>query len=202
MLQTIPSPRHPDKNPPGTPPSPALPQWPDDPRLPRVPQQPVPRRQPRPAYPDLPLQFTSPASDAAPLLGPVCLAVSGRPGHWEVCGHPSCRSRRAQGMRRLGGHRAEYTREHLQAAAVQESHQDLVVYYGEATQSFWAVTPTGLVEARDVDALLLALRPHAASEAETAFALEPGTAAELDALVGTDTLLEFGPVRSYESVPA
>ncbi|WP_370011885.1 hypothetical protein UIS43_24615 [Nocardiopsis sp. LDBS0036] len=33
----------------------------------------------------------------------------------------------------------------------------LIVYYGEATGSFWAITPTGLLEAPDTDALLLAV---------------------------------------------
>lgn len=82
-----------------------------------------------------------------PLIGPVCPA----------CEHPSCRARRAQRLPRLGGHRAEFAPEHAQAAAVQARHPDLIVYYGEATQSFWAITFTGLLEAPDTDALLLAL---------------------------------------------
>ncbi|MFD6951422.1 hypothetical protein A6A08_09215 [Nocardiopsis sp. TSRI0078] len=85
-----------------------------------------------------------------PLVGPVC----------PVCDHPSCRLRRAQRLPRLGGHRAEFAVEHAQAAAIQARHRHLIVYYGEATQSFWAITPTGMVEARDVDALLLVLWPH------------------------------------------
>ncbi|WP_370011864.1 hypothetical protein UIS43_24570 [Nocardiopsis sp. LDBS0036] len=85
-----------------------------------------------------------------PLIGPVCPA----------CGHPSCRERRAQRLPRLGGHRTEFADEHARAAALQSRHRHLIVYYGEATQSFWAVTPTGLVEAADIDALFLALWPY------------------------------------------
>ncbi|MFW6639925.1 hypothetical protein ACOALZ_07745 [Nocardiopsis algeriensis] len=85
-----------------------------------------------------------------PLPGPVCVA----------CDHPSCRRRRAQRLPRLGGHRAEYSREHTQAAALQRQYRHLIVYYGEATQSFWAITPAGLVEGCDIDALLLALWPR------------------------------------------
>ncbi|WP_306370772.1 hypothetical protein [Nocardiopsis sp. CC223A] len=85
-----------------------------------------------------------------PLIGPVCPA----------CEHPSCRARRAQRLPRLGGHRTEFAPEHARAAAVQARHPGLIVYYGEATQSFWAVTPTGLLEAPDTDALLLALWQH------------------------------------------
>ncbi|OOC54858.1 hypothetical protein NOSIN_14470 [Nocardiopsis sinuspersici] len=102
-----------------------------------------------------------------PLVGPVCPPVAlhhpqRTPSAQSLpsCDHPSCRLRRAQGLPRLGGHRSEFSREHAQAAAVQTRHRHLIVYYGEATQSFWAVTPTGMVEARDVDALLLVLWPH------------------------------------------
>jgi hypothetical protein len=47
--------------------------------------------------------------------------------------------------------------------AVQARYPGLIVYYGEATQSFWATTPTGLLEAHDADALLPALRRCTAS---------------------------------------
>ncbi|WP_370013129.1 hypothetical protein [Nocardiopsis sp. LDBS0036] len=100
-----------------------------------------------------------------PLVGPVC----------PVCEHPSCRVRRAQRLPRLGGHRSEFSREHAQAAAVQARHRHLIVYYGEATQSFWAVTPTGLLEAVSADALLLALWPHNAPFMPPALAVETGT---------------------------
>ncbi|CAL9612934.1 hypothetical protein SUDANB121_05690 [Nocardiopsis dassonvillei] len=88
-----------------------------------------------------------------PLIGPVCPA----------CEHPSCRARRAQRLPRLGGHRTEFAPEHARAAAVQAQHPDLIVYYGEATQSFWAITPTGLLEAPDTNALLLAVWRYTAS---------------------------------------
>lgn len=85
-----------------------------------------------------------------PLVGPACT----------VCGHPSCRRRRAQRLPRLGGHRSEYSREHAQAAQFQRQHRHLIIWWGENTQSFWIATPTGLEEAPDVDALLLKLWPH------------------------------------------
>jgi hypothetical protein len=86
----------------------------------------------------------------SPLIGPVC----------PMCDHPSCRNRRAQRLPRLGGHRSEFSHEHAQAAAIQARHSHLIVYYGEATQSFWVATSAGLAEARDIDALLLLLWPH------------------------------------------
>jgi hypothetical protein len=111
-----------------------------------------------------------------------------------VCEHPSCRGRRAQRLPLLGGHRSEFAREHAQAAAVQshpspsttlngrlrrspDSNRHLIVYYGEATQSFWAVTPTGLLEAASVDALLLLLWPHAAPFMPPALGVEALTPA-------------------------
>ena len=90
-----------------------------------------------------------------PLEGPACRA----------CGHSSCRERRAQRLPRLGGHRSEYARKHAQAAQLQAHHRHLIVYYGEVTQSFWAATPTGMIEAPDVDTLLLALWTHTAPRA-------------------------------------
>jgi hypothetical protein len=91
-----------------------------------------------------------PLSRHTPLVGPAC----------PICEHPSCRVRRAQRLPRLGGHRSEFACEHAQAAEVQKCHRHLIIWWGEATQSFWAITPTGMVEAADVDALLLALWPH------------------------------------------
>jgi hypothetical protein len=106
---------------------------------------------PRPRRSDdlRPLPASSPRH---PWEGPACRA----------CDHPSCRQRRAQRLPRLGGHRSEYAREHAQAAQLQAHHRHLIVYYGEATQSFWAATPTGMVEAPDVDALFLELWTHTA----------------------------------------
>ncbi|MEV2276373.1 hypothetical protein AB0I72_12360 [Nocardiopsis sp. NPDC049922] len=83
-------------------------------------------------------------------LGPVCLR----------CPHPTCRTIRAQALPRLGGHRAEYSHEHAKAAAIQARYRHLVVWFGEATQSYWVMTRDGLQEAEDIDALLLMLWPH------------------------------------------
>ncbi|WP_159941855.1 MULTISPECIES: hypothetical protein [unclassified Nocardiopsis] len=104
---------------------------------------------PSPRRPD-DVRRIRPFSRRTPLVGPAC----------PVCEHPSCRESRAQCLPRLGGHRAEFAVEHASAAEVQARHHHLIVYFGEATQSFWAITPAGMVEARDVDALLLALWPH------------------------------------------
>ncbi|GHC70401.1 hypothetical protein GCM10007079_01810 [Nocardiopsis terrae] len=93
-----------------------------------------------------------------PLQGPAC----------PVCDHPSCRQRRAQNLPRLGGHRSEYAREHAQAAQLQTHHRHLVIWWGEATQSFWAATPTGMIEAPDVDTLLLTVWTYTAPPAPPA----------------------------------
>ncbi|GAB3700498.1 hypothetical protein [Nocardiopsis oceani] len=85
-----------------------------------------------------------------PLEGPACPA----------CTHPSCRERRAERLPRLGGHRSEYASEHTQAARIQARYRHLVIWWGEATQSFWIATPAGLEEAHDMDALLLKLWSH------------------------------------------
>ncbi|WP_049576375.1 hypothetical protein [Nocardiopsis sp. SBT366] len=84
------------------------------------------------------------------LIGPVCV----------VCEHPSCRERRAQRLPRLGGHRSEYAREHAQAARIQARNRHVIIWFGEATRSFWIATSAGLEEAPDIDALLLKLWPH------------------------------------------
>lgn len=106
-----------------------------------------------------------------PLVGPAC----------PVCEHPSCRTRRAQRLPRLGGHRAEFAVEHARAAAVQARHRGLVIWWGEATQSFWIATPAGLEEARDVDSLLLLLRPHTDPPAHRPWARAMGGAARVSA---------------------
>ncbi|WP_370013450.1 hypothetical protein [Nocardiopsis sp. Huas11] len=77
--------------------------------------------------------------------------------------------RRAQRLPRLGGHRSEFAREHAQAAAIQARYRHLIVYYGEATQSFWVVSPSGLQEAGDIDALLILLWPHTERATERQF---------------------------------
>ncbi|WP_368045815.1 hypothetical protein [Nocardiopsis sp. HUAS JQ3] len=109
-------------------------------------QNPIPS--PRPSEGVRPMP--RPLPRRTPLVGPVC----------PTCEHPSCRTRRAQQLPRLGGHRAEFAHEHAQAAAVQARHRDLTIWWGEATQSFWIAGPAGLTEAADIDALLLALWPH------------------------------------------
>ena len=94
--------------------------------------------------------FTPTPPRPALTTGPACVS----------CDHRTCRSQRARSLPRLGGHRSEYAREHAQAAQLQSHYRHLIVYYGEATQSFWAATPTGLIEAFHIDALLLALWTH------------------------------------------
>ncbi|GAA1458679.1 hypothetical protein NE857_27335 [Nocardiopsis exhalans] len=107
-------------------------------------QNPIPS--PRPSSD--PLYRTLPCRQ--PLVGPACV----------TCVHPSCRERRAERLPRLGGHRSEYASEHTQAARVQARYRHLVIWWGEATRSFWVATPTGLEEAADLDALLVLLWPH------------------------------------------
>ena len=122
-------------------------------------QKPIPS--PRPSSD--PLYRTLPRR--SPLIGPVCPA----------CTHPSCRRRRAERLPRLGGHRTEYSREHAQAAQVQRQYPRLLVYYGEATQSFWIAGPAGLEEAPDLDTLLLKLWPHTDPPAARPWARAAGT---------------------------
>ena len=108
---------------------------------------------PRPSSDPLYRPLTPPPAlpRRSPLIGPYC----------PVCEHPSCRRRRAAHLPRLGGHRAEYAREHLRAASLQRRNPHLVVWFGESTMSYWVATPTGLTEARDPDLLVafLALAP-------------------------------------------
>lgn len=94
--------------------------------------------------------FTPTPPCPAPTTGPACIS----------CDHRSCRTQRARILPRLGGHRSEYAREHAQAAQIQAQNSHLLIYFGESTQSFWIATTSGLVEARDVDELLLKLWPH------------------------------------------
>lgn len=94
-------------------------------------------------------RFSFPTRTLGQTIGPVCVG----------CAHPTCRTGRAQSLPRLGGHRSEYACEHAQAAAIQASNPHTVVWWGEATQSFWAAVNGGLQEAEDVDALLLAVWP-------------------------------------------
>ncbi|WP_033303247.1 hypothetical protein [Nocardiopsis alkaliphila] len=96
---------------------------------------------------------TRPAASTRPVTTPTPAACAS-------CAHPTCRTQRARILPRLGGHRAEFAREHHQAAQVQAHNRHLLIYFGEATQSFWIATSAGLEEARDIDALLLKLWPH------------------------------------------
>src|SRR5699024_12349669 len=50
--------------------------------------------------------------------------------------------------------------EHHQAAQVQARNRHLLIWFGEATQSFWVAGPACLEEAHDLDTLLLKLWPH------------------------------------------
>ncbi len=84
-----------------------------------------------------------------PLEGPFC----------PTCEHPSCRRRRAQLLPRLGGHLAEYQREHALAAALQRRNPRLVIWYGERTGSYWVASSTGLAEVPDIGTLTRLLDP-------------------------------------------
>ncbi|NYH55736.1 hypothetical protein HNR06_005325 [Nocardiopsis arvandica] len=84
-----------------------------------------------------------------PLIGPFCPS----------CEHPSCRRLRAARLPRLGGQRSEYQREHARAAAIQRHNPHLLIWFGEATLSYWVASPGGLTEARDSGELLILLDP-------------------------------------------
>lgn len=86
-----------------------------------------------------------------PASGPTCA----------FCTHRTCRAYRAQHLPRLGGHRTEFAREHRQAARLQAHHPRSIIWFGEATQSFWVASASGLVEAETIDAVLTYLWTHA-----------------------------------------
>ncbi|GHD15886.1 hypothetical protein GCM10007147_03780 [Nocardiopsis kunsanensis] len=71
-----------------------------------------------------------------------------------TCAHSTCRTHRAQSLPRLGGHRAEFSTEHTRAAMLQARHRGLIIFFGEATQSYWVASAAGLAEARTWDGLL------------------------------------------------
>ncbi|MBR8740818.1 hypothetical protein DSY14_03600 [Nocardiopsis sp. MG754419] len=81
--------------------------------------------------------------------GPFCAA----------CGHRTCRSLRALRLPLIGGHRCEFAKEHLRAAAVQARHPHFVIWFGESSQAYWIATAEGLSEARSVDELLFLVTP-------------------------------------------
>ncbi|MFC3998230.1 hypothetical protein ACFOVU_20055 [Nocardiopsis sediminis] len=53
----------------------------------------------------------------------------------------------------VGGQRAEFAVEHRKAAALRRRYPGLVVWFGEATHSYWAATADGLVESADIRTL-------------------------------------------------
>jgi|SRR5690625_1914154 len=71
-----------------------------------------------------------------------------------TCAHSTCRTHRAQSLPRLGGHRAEFSAEHHNAAVLQARHRGLIIFFGESTQSYWVASAAGLTEARTWDDLL------------------------------------------------
>lgn len=87
--------------------------------------------------------------ESAPRTGPSCVS----------CGHRACRTRRARRLPMLGGHRSEFAREHLRAAELQALNPHLVLWFGEATQSYWVATASGLTEARTIGDLLPLVDP-------------------------------------------
>lgn len=88
--------------------------------------------------------FTPAPPRPAPTTGPACAS----------CVHRTCRTQRARTLPRLGGHRAEFALEHQQAVTLQARHRGLLVWWGEATQSFWVASATGMYEAKTYDDLL------------------------------------------------
>lgn len=80
---------------------------------------------------------------AAHPYGPTCPA----------CAHRSCRALRADHQPRRGGRRREFGAEHATADMLNLRRNDLIFWYGEATQTYWVATPTGLVEAQDAEEL-------------------------------------------------
>lgn len=94
----------------------------------------TPTRQPAP----VPLAYRP-----TPLSGPTC----------QACTHRSCRTHRAEVQPRLGGRRTEFAAEHTEAAQVQALNPRVLAWYGEATQSYWLATTTGLTEAENIKVL-------------------------------------------------
>ncbi|GAB3466238.1 hypothetical protein GCM10027570_55290 [Streptomonospora sediminis] len=74
-----------------------------------------------------------------------------------ACAHPPCRTRRSAAQTSRYGRTAEFALEHRTAAAIQAQHPNAVVWFGQATQSYWAATPTGFIEAPDADTLIRTL---------------------------------------------
>lgn len=127
---------------------------------------PIPK--PRPSSEPLHRSFPT-LPQRGPLVGPFCPPVTlhhpqRTPSAQSSsgCTHTSCRRRRAQGLPRLGGHRAEYQREHALAATLQRHNPHLIVWFGESTGSYWVASSTGLAEVPDTATLDRLLAPELA----------------------------------------
>lgn len=59
----------------------------------------------------------------------------------------------------LGGQKCEFAREHRIAAEIQADNPHSVLWFGEATQSYWVASADGLQEARTLGGLLLLVDP-------------------------------------------
>ncbi|GHC81840.1 hypothetical protein GCM10007079_22250 [Nocardiopsis terrae] len=77
----------------------------------------------------------------------------------DTCAHRTCRLLRARHLPLLGGHRREFAREHLRAAALQARNPHRLIWFGESTQSYWVADARGLTEAADSGSLLVLLDP-------------------------------------------
>lgn len=80
------------------------------------------------------------------MTGPACVS----------CAHRTCRAVRATRAPRRFGRSAEYDVEHVRAAAVQRQCPGAVVWWGEESQTYRAMTSRGLHEATSVELILAA----------------------------------------------
>ncbi|MFL1446647.1 hypothetical protein, partial [Nocardiopsis protaetiae] len=94
-----------------------------------------------------------------PPLEPLAKRPGARGPHCPACEHPSCRRFRARDLPLLGGHRAEFLREHRHAATLQARYPHLVIWFGEATGSYWVASAAGLTEVPDRATLTRLLAP-------------------------------------------
>ncbi|GAA1459154.1 hypothetical protein NE857_29475 [Nocardiopsis exhalans] len=74
---------------------------------------------------------------------------------------------RAVKLPMLGGQRCEFAKEHRIAAEIQADNPQLVLWFGEATQSYWVASAEGLREAQTLGRLLLLVDPAPAIRAGT-----------------------------------
>ncbi|MBB6171662.1 hypothetical protein HNR23_001722 [Nocardiopsis mwathae] len=84
------------------------------------------------------------------LTGPAC----------PTCRHPSCRAARAADQPLNGGRRAEYAAEHRRADALAARHPGPIIWWGEHTMRYHALTTSGHYEAPDIDELVLLIRRY------------------------------------------